>query len=128
LSRPYETLLARARAAGAGIGTESGSGDELEALVGTFDRALAALATGSGPLGGLERAIGGESGGGFLLLDREGVLLAATPVATELLGLRSVEVGAPLARALGERPELVALLAPAVASGEALPRGLLRSP
>lgn len=126
LARPYETMLARAREAGAGFAGPEGSHDELEALVGTFDRALAALAAGGRPLGGLETAIGGESGSGFVLLDREGRLLAATPAAAELLGIRPPPVGEPLASALAARPDLVALLAPAVASGEALPRGVLR--
>ncbi|GMU63996.1 MAG: hypothetical protein AMXMBFR36_02700 [Acidobacteriota bacterium] len=131
LARPYEALLARAREAGA----EVDELDELTALVATFDRALQALAArgsgvGSGrtapALGGLQEALGAEQGGGFLLLDREGTLLAATPVAVELLGVPPPPTGVPLARALESRPELVRLLESAVATGEALPRGAIR--
>jgi signal transduction histidine kinase len=131
LARPYEALLARAREAGA----EVDELDELAALVATFDRALEALAArGSGtpggpataPLGGLQEALGAEHGGGFLLLDREGTLLAATPAAAELLGVPAPPTGVPLARALDRRPELVRLLEPAIGSGEPLPRGAIR--
>jgi signal transduction histidine kinase len=131
LARPYEALLARAREAGA----EVDEIDELAALVATFDRALEALAargaaspTGrvAPALGDLQEALGAEHGGGFLLLDREGNLLAATPAAAELLGLAPPPTGVPLARALERRPELVRLLESAVGSGEALPRGAIR--
>lgn len=131
LARPYEALLARAREAGA----EVDELDELAALVSTFDRALEALAArgsaaaAGGPepaLGELQEALGTEHGGGFLLLDREGTLLAATPVAAELLGVPPPLTGVPLAQALERRPELVRLLESAVGTGEALPRGAVR--
>jgi signal transduction histidine kinase len=130
LARPYEALLARAREAGAPVDEL----DELAALVATFDRALEALAARGGvvsdrslpALGGLQEALGAEAGGGFLLLDREGVLLAATPAAAELLGIAPPPTGAALSRALSERPELVRLLEPAIDSGDALPRGAIR--
>jgi len=131
LARPYETLLARAREAGAAVDEV----DELKALVATFDRALDALAArgpaaiggrGAAPLGDLQQALGAEHGGGFLLLDREGTLLAATPLAAELLGVPPPATGVPLARALERRPELVRLLESAVGAGEALPRGAIR--
>jgi len=125
LSRPYETLLARAREAGAPVDER----DELAGLVATFDRALAAMGPSPGAPGALDRlqsAFGTELDGGFLLLDREGALLAATPTAGELLGIAAPEVGAPLERALAGRPELAALLAAAVRSGRPLPRGAAR--
>ena len=123
LARPYETLLARARAAGEVGGGEH---DELGALVATFDRALGALSARPGALDHLSSALGGELDGGFLLLDRDGRLLAATPAASELLGIASPALGEPLASALAARPDLVALLAEPVATGRALPRGALR--
>ena len=100
LARPYETLLARARAAGEVGGGEH---DELGALVATFDRALGALSARPGALDHLSSALGGELDGGFLLLDRDGRLLAATPAASELLGIASP---APrrAARARARRP------------------------
>ncbi len=122
LSRPYEALLARAREAGAPVD----SGDELAGLVATFDRALAALAPQRSGLDGLRDALGSDLDGGFLLLDREGVLLAATPAAAELLALPALEAGAPVARALAGRPELAALLERTVRGGEPLPRGAAR--
>jgi signal transduction histidine kinase len=125
LARPYETLLARAREAGA----ELDERDELPALVETFDRALEALAArgATAPaLGDLQQALGAEHGGGFLLLDREGALLAATPAAAELLGVPPPATGVPVAVAFDRRPELVRLLESTVASGRALPRGSIR--
>ena len=119
LARPYATLLARAREAGAPVE----GGDELAGLVATFDRALAALAEGPAGLDRLRAAFGAELDGGFLLLDREGALLAVTPAAVELLGIAAPELGAPVERALAGRPELAALLAEAVRAGRALPRG-----
>lgn len=122
LSRPYETLLARAREAGAPVDAP----DELAGLVATFDRALAALGSAPAGLDRLRSAFGTELDGGFLLLDREGALLAATPTASELLGIAAPEVGVPVARALAGRPELAALLEEAVRSGRPLPRGAAR--
>jgi signal transduction histidine kinase len=122
LARPYETLLARAREAGEPVD----EGDELAGLVATFDRALAALAPGPESFDRLRSAFGAELDGGFLLLDREGALVAATPTAGELLGVAAPEVGAPVERALAGRPELAALLAGAVRSGRPLPRGAAR--
>jgi signal transduction histidine kinase len=122
LSRPYEALLARAREAGAPVDGR----DELAGLVATFDRALAALAPGRSGLDGLREALGSDLDGGFLLLDREGTLLAATPAAAELLDLPALETGAPVARALADRPELAALLERTVRGGEPLPRGAVR--
>jgi signal transduction histidine kinase len=122
LARPYETLLARAREAGAQIEGE----DELAGLVATFDRALAAMAEGPAGLDRLRAAFGSELDGGFLLLDREGALLAATPAAAELLAIAPPELGAPVERALAGRPELAALLAETVRGGRALPRGVAR--
>jgi signal transduction histidine kinase len=119
LARPYATLLARAREAGAPVDGD----DELAGLVATFDRALAALTQGPAGLDRLRAAFGAELDGGFLLLDREGALLAVTPAAVELLGIAAPELGAPVERALAGRPELAALLAETVRGGRALPRG-----
>jgi signal transduction histidine kinase len=125
LARPYEEMLERARRAGAEVDDH----DELAALVATFERALDALtARGAGApaLGELQQALGEEHGGGFLLLDREGALLVATPAAAELLGVPPPPAGVPFARAFERRPELVTLLESALGSGEALPRGAIR--
>ncbi|HSM14961.1 MAG TPA: histidine kinase dimerization/phospho-acceptor domain-containing protein, partial [Thermoanaerobaculia bacterium] len=120
LSRPYEEMLERARRAGAPLAEGR---DELAALVATFDRALEALSARPAAIDRLREALGGELDGGFLLLGPEGDVLAATPAASELLGIAPPTPGTPLREALGERAELAGLLAAAVASGEPLPRG-----
>lgn len=122
LVRPYQRLLSRARAAGAG----GEGGDEIEFLVATFDRALAALAgTRAGEIEALQTTLGPQIESGLLLLDREGRLLAANPVAADLLG-GEPPAGAPLDRALADHPELAAPLARAVATGERIARGEAR--
>lgn len=121
LARPVDQLLERARA----VGGEVPAGDEVDFLLATFDRALGALGAARPPddLAELHAELGRQVESGLLLLDREGVLLAANPTAAELLGLAATAVGAPLARALGHHPELAERLGAAVATGSALPRG-----
>ncbi|MGE5234704.1 MAG: sensor histidine kinase [Acidobacteriota bacterium] len=120
---PYETMLERARAAGAGVEGE----DEAAFLVGTFERALAALArpperpagesAESDELAALERALGPNLESGLLLLDRAGALLAVNSVGAELLGVGGAAPGTPLAALLAGQPALAALLADAIAAG-----------
>lgn len=110
LVRPYEELLEKARAVapagGSAAGPEGaeGRGDDVEFLLATFDRALAALRTQdgrneSGPsealdeLSAVERALGPQLESGLLMFDRAGGLLAANPAALELLGGGSVPAG-----------------------------------
>lgn len=112
LMRPYEKLLERARAAlpAAPDGVPR-AGDDVEFLLATFDRALAALrsesgrgeraARGGGAIGAsgaggagealdelsaVERTLGPQLESGLLMFDRAGALLAANPAAVELLG------------------------------------------
>jgi len=116
LSRPYETLLARARAV---TGAEaSPTTDELEFLVSTFDRALSALGAPEGDLGALTGTLGRSLDGGFLLLDPERHLLVATPAAMELLGASSAKVGEPVRIALAEVPEVAESLVSALDPGK----------
>lgn len=122
LVRPYQELLERARAARA----EDDGEDEIEFLVATFDRALAALAASrGGDLEALESALGRQIDSGLLLLDREGRLLAANPIAAELLGGLPA-IGAPLAEALAGHDALRAQLEQAIASDERIARGEAR--
>jgi signal transduction histidine kinase len=128
LLRPYETLLARARAAGGGEGRPAGeTGDELDFLVATFDRALAALGAPAGDLAPLAGTLGRELEGGFLLLDPERRVLVATPAATELLGAPAPAPGTPLAEAFPIEPELAAELDRALLADVRVPRGTLRA-
>lgn len=123
LLAPYETLLARARAMG-GDGPE---GDEVQFLLDTFERALTSLASREGSAGGgaeddiaaLERTLAPSLQSGLLLLDREGRVLALNAMGAALLGTVSPPPGAPLAEVLAGQPELLELLAGAVAEGSA---------
>ena len=126
LVRPYEELLDKARAvadespAAAGAISNRGSDSEVERLLATFDRALAALrnesgqsergrsdsgrsesgssATGRGAgaaldeLAAVQRTLGPQLESGLLMFDRAGCLLAANPAAVELLGVDSLVV------------------------------------
>ena len=124
LLRPYEELLARARAAGGPGGRETH--DELEFLVATFDRALAALGAPAGDLAPLAGTLGRELDGGFLLLDPDRRVLVATPAATELLAVPAPAPGTPLAAAFAAEPALVAELESSLAAEARVPRGTLK--
>ena len=133
LSRPYEALLERARAAAGETGVGTAARDELDFLLATFDRALAALGAPGGELAPLAGALGSTLDGGFLLLDTEGRLLVATPAAAELLGRATPARGTPLVEALtaaagsgDERSGEVANLERALATGSPLPRSTFR--
>ncbi|MFL6235060.1 MAG: two-component system sensor histidine kinase NtrB [Thermoanaerobaculia bacterium] len=118
---PWEMLLARARQVG---GAALSGEDEIELLLGTFDRALAALAGRQGrsaedDIAALERTHSASLRSGLLLTDREGRVLALTPVGAALLGAELPEPGAPLGRVLAGQPELLDILSAAVAEGTA---------
>jgi signal transduction histidine kinase len=121
LLAPWETLLARARQMGADGATEE---NEIEFLLGTFDRALTALASrqeGSAEddIAALERTLSASLRSGLLLIDREGRVLALNAVGAALLGTDLAEPGEPLGRVLAGQPELLEVLAAAVAEGTA---------
>jgi len=125
LLAPWETLLARARQVGAG---GQAAEDEVEFLLATFERALAALAAGPArtaedDIAALERTLSASLQSGLLLLDREGRVLALNAVGAALLGVPSPEPGQPLARVLAGQPELLEVLSAAVAA-EASPQRL----
>jgi signal transduction histidine kinase len=118
---PWEMLLARARqVGGAGLGGE----DEIELLLGTFDRALTALAGRQGrsaedDIAALERTLSASLRSGLLLTDREGRVLALNAVGAALLGTELLEPGAPLGQVLAGQPELCEVLTAVVAEGTA---------
>lgn len=152
LMRPYEQLLERARAALPAppptIGEPSGpaASDDVEFLLSTFDRALAALRSENAHGGRTERpipgagealaelsavdlALGPRLESGLLLFSRTGTLLAANPAAVELLGgdfseLRSEGSSAPntAESALAAHPAFAALVSAAIADGRSIPR------
>lgn len=124
LMAPYEVLLAQARQAGGG---EPADEDEVDFLVRTFERGLAAIArTRAGgvdeDIAALERMLGGSLESGLLLLDQEGRVVALNPVGARLLEVPPPPAGTALGEALAARPELAALLAEAVAEGEPVQR------
>ena len=142
LVRPYEALLDKARAlapadpAAGGSALVRGSDDEVERLLATFDRALAALrGTGGGAgaggdaqdeLSAVERALGPQLESGLLMFASDGRLLAANPAAVELLGgdPQAARAAAPAtaAVALAAHPALAAVVAAAIADGRSIPR------
>jgi len=124
LLRPYEALLERARAAAGHEG--DAAPDEMEFLLATFDRALAALGTPKGDLAPLAGALGGALDGGFVLLDPEGRTWAMTPAAAELLGVAAPVAGTPLAAALAGHPSLAHALETAIRAGQPVARATVR--
>ena len=120
----------------AGSAFVRGSDDEVELLLVTFDRALAALrGTGGGAgaggdaqdeLSAVERALGPQLESGLLMFASDGRLLAANPAAVELLGgdPRAAREAAPAtaAVALAAHPALAAVVAAAIADGRSIPR------
>ena len=120
LLAPWETLLARARQ----VGASEPDGNEVEFLLATFERAVAALGEAPGPtaeddIAALERTLSASLQSGLLLLDREGGVLALNAVGAALLGTEAPEPGAPLERVLAGQPELFEVLAAALAEGSA---------
>lgn len=120
LLAPYELLLERARqidpAGGAGE-----AGDEVELLVSTFERAVAALAlppAAEDDFAALERTLAHSLQSGLLLLDRGGRVLALNPLGARLLDVPPPDAGASLAEVLAGQPELRDILVQAVESGQ----------
>jgi signal transduction histidine kinase len=120
LLAPWETLLARARQ----VGPAEPGGDEVELILATFERAVAALGEPRGPtaeddIAALERTLSASLQSGLLLLDRDGGVLALNTVGAALLGAEAPEPGTPLDRVLAGQPELLEVLAAALAEGSA---------
>jgi signal transduction histidine kinase len=131
LMAPFEQLLERARQVGGGSeGGGTGGSDEVELLLSTFERAVAALVhqrrqgelARDDDIAAVGRALAPSLASGLLLLDREGAVLALNPVGAEMLEVAEPPVGTPLAAALAAHPPLVELLADAVARRAALRR------
>jgi signal transduction histidine kinase len=121
LLAPWETLLARARQVG---GAGAAGEDEIDFLLGTFDRALASLAgrqagSAEDDIAALERTLSASLRSGLLLIDRAGRVLALNAVGAALLDADLPEPGVPLDRVLAGQPELLEILAEAVAEGTA---------
>jgi signal transduction histidine kinase len=113
---PWEKLLEQARRI---HGEDSGSvavEDEVEFLMETFQRAVAALEAPSGDnttsvdgdstMAEWDRALSRGFDGGLMILDRKGAVVSISPVGAQLLGLEPVEMGVGLDQALSSLPEL----------------------
>ncbi|MEP7011187.1 MAG: ATP-binding protein [Acidobacteriota bacterium] len=126
---PWERLLARAEQAG---GARSSDEDEVDFLLATFERALADApgsadpAAGEDDLAALERTLSPSLQSGLLLLGRHGEVLALNDLGAALLGLPALRPGSaagPDVRdLLAGRPEVLALIVPAIASESAVQR------
>ena len=123
LLAPYETLLERARQVGRLAGADE---DEVEFLLDTFERALAALAGGErrveDDIAAIERTLSASLQSGLLLLDRAGDVLAVNSVGAQMLGTGAPPPGTPLAELLRDQPELRDLLAKTIEQGGRLQR------
>ena len=118
---PYETLLERARRAGA---TPGETEDEVAFLLETFERALEGLSRRDGgtedDIAILQRTLGVSLESGVLLLDRSGGVLALNETGIELLGVSRPVPGTPVAELFRDHPGLAV---PATLISEAIARG-----
>jgi signal transduction histidine kinase len=121
LLRPYEALLARARELQGETLRDASREDDAALLLATVERALGAPMAGREELAVLERTLAPSLESGLLLLDRDGGVLALNPAGATLLG-PAPPPRTPLAELLADKPELLALLSQAVASGQGLQR------
>ena len=123
LLQPFETLLEQARRVDE---SEPVGEDELAFLIGTFERAVGALAASErsteNDIASLQRALAPSLESGLLLLDRQARVLALNAVGCELLGVEEPVTGAPAAEALAAHPALLEILAGAVDSGQGVGR------
>jgi signal transduction histidine kinase len=123
LLQPFDTLLEQARRVEE---SEPDGEDEIAFLVGTFERAVGALAANEGSaeddIASLQRALAPSLESGLLLLDRQARVLALNAIGSELLEVEEPEAGTPAAEALAAHPALLEILAGAVDSGQGVPR------
>ena len=123
LMQPFDTLLAQARRVD---GSEPGDEDEIAFLVGTFERAVSALAaedrSAEDDIASLQRALAPSLESGLLLLDRQAKVLALNSIGRELLGVEEPPVGTAAAEALASQPRLLEILHGAVDSGQGVAR------
>jgi signal transduction histidine kinase len=142
LLAPYDTLLARAREVGGQAAAEE---DEVELLVRTFERGIAALAAGGeagadgaaaesgsaaaaaaspgdADMAALRETLAVSLESGLLLLDRGGRVVALNPVGAALLEVPVPPPETPLGEALARHPDLADLLRRAVDRGQPIHR------
>jgi len=125
---PYETMLERARQARP---EDAEDRDEMDFLVGTFERALSALDETSADgveadIAALERTLGPSLESGLLLLDRHARVLSLNPVGALMLGRPPSRPGTELDQAIGRHPELLAVVREVVETGQSIHRREVR--
>jgi signal transduction histidine kinase len=123
LLRPFDTLLEHARRVDLG---DPAAEDEIAFLIGTFERAVAALTRSdtstADEIATLQRALAPSLESGLLLVDREAKVLALNTVGCDLLAVAEPPVGTPLRDALAAYPDLLEILLTAVEDGRGVAR------
>lgn len=123
LLQPFESLLERARSLDA---DRDPTGDEVDFLLDTFERAVQALEDrqdgATDDIAVLERALAPSLESGLLLLDSSGVVLALNEIGADLLAVEAPVPGAYVGEVLGHQPELLEALTEAVWSGRSIQR------
>jgi signal transduction histidine kinase len=125
---PYETMLERARQARP---DDAEDRDEMDFLVGTFERALSALSESpedgvKADIAALERTLGPSLESGLLLLDRHARVISLNPVGALMLGRPPSQPGTALDQALRKHAELLAVVQEVVDSGNSIHRREVR--
>lgn len=126
LLAPYESLLEQARRVDPEHRDQEESAGEVDFLVGTFEKALAALdrrtLEETDDLALLEETLAPSLESGFMLLDRNGRVLAVNELGAELLGIERPEGATDLDILLAPHAALRALIGQAVAHGTTIQR------
>jgi len=123
---PYESLLARARQIDPGEADRQDSVSEVDFLVGTFERALEVLAerqqAPADDLGYLEQTLAPSLESGFMLLDREGLVLAVNELGAGLLGIPRPRAASALEVVLADHDAFRSIIEAAVKEGTSIQR------
>ena len=123
LLAPYRSLLEHARRIDA---QADPTGDEVDFLVDTFERAVRALEGGQGDepddIAVLERALARSLESGLLLLDRAGNVLVLNQLGADILAVSPPPPGTHISAFLGHLDELLEALREAVEMGHSVRR------
>ncbi|MEE8367819.1 MAG: ATP-binding protein [Thermoanaerobaculia bacterium] len=120
--KPYDILLKQARS----LDPSGADEDEVSFLIGTFEKAIAALArlpeSDDDDIAALQRTLTPSLESGLLLLDRAGSVLALNEVGSKMLALDIPESGTEFDDLLTGHPELLKLLRNTIEREEGVPR------
>lgn len=123
LTRPFDALLQQART----LGDEPGDEDEVTFLISTVEKAIASLrepaeAAPEDDIAVLQRTLAPSLESGFLLLDMDGLVLAANQVGSELLEIDPPAEPIPVDVCLAHHAAFCRALEKAVDQATGLPR------